>query len=150
MESAIRPGELAVEAFFPAFPGRTGTAFVEISRRHGDYAVCGVAAAVTVDGDGLVTGARSAFLTMGPAPAAIDVTEAARAHGLRLPDAVEPAAWQAVAAGATATLEPDDDIHATAAYRAALARVLAARALAAAAARASFHVTARATEEGDG
>ena len=39
-----RPGELAVEAFFPAPPHGTGTAFVEVARRHGDYALCGVAA----------------------------------------------------------------------------------------------------------
>ncbi|HEY6793907.1 MAG TPA: FAD binding domain-containing protein [Kineosporiaceae bacterium] len=136
MESSIGPGELAVEAFFPAFPGRTGTAFVEVSRRHGDYAVCGVAAAATLDPDGAVTDALAAFLTMGPVPVAVDVGPAARTAGLRLPDAVEPAAWRSVAAVATEGLEPDSDIHATAAYRAELARVLAARALAAAAARA--------------
>ena len=43
LESAVRPGELAVEAFFPALPPGTGTAFVEVARRHGDYAMCGVA-----------------------------------------------------------------------------------------------------------
>ena len=42
LESAVEPGELAVEAFFPALPPRSGTAFVEVARRHGDYAVCGV------------------------------------------------------------------------------------------------------------
>jgi len=130
LESAIRPGELAVEAFFPALPARTGTAFVEVSRRHGDYAVCGVAAAVTLAEDGAVTGARTAYLTMGPVPTAVDVGEAARSAALRLPGAGEPGAWRDAAAHAVAGLEPDDDIHATAAYRAELARVLTARALA--------------------
>jgi len=130
LESCIEPGELAVEAFFPAFPDGTGTAFEEISRRHGDYAVCGVAAAVTVDADGTVTGARAAYLTMGPVPAAHDATDAARAAGLRLPRATDPEAWEVVAADVVAALEPDDDIHASAAYRAHLARVLTARALA--------------------
>jgi aerobic carbon-monoxide dehydrogenase medium subunit len=91
---------------------------------------------VTLDADRAVSAARTAFLTMGPVPAAIDVSAAARAQGLRLPAAVEPAAWRSVAAEATAGLEPDDDLHATAGYRAELARVLSARALAAAAARA--------------
>ena len=133
LESAIRPGELAVEAFFPAVTGRTGTAFVEVSRRHGDYAVCGVAALVTLDGDGVVTAARTAYLTMGPVPAVVELGEAARAANLRLPDASAPHAWRDAAAHAVIGLEPDDDIHATAAYRAELARVLTARALAEAA-----------------
>ena len=130
LESAIRPGELAVEAFFPAVPARTGTAFVEVSRRHGDYAVAGVAAAVTLADDGTVTGARTAYLTMGPVPSAVDLGDVARAAALRRPDADEPAAWRDAAEHAVAGLEPDDDIHATAAYRAELARVLTARALA--------------------
>src|SRR5690606_20667253 len=39
MESAVRPGELAVSAFFPALPERSGSAFCEVTRRNGDYAV---------------------------------------------------------------------------------------------------------------
>ena len=41
LESAVEPGEMAVSAHFPAPPPDTGTAFVEVARRHGDYAVCG-------------------------------------------------------------------------------------------------------------
>ena len=47
METALRPGELAVSATFRRPPPGTGTAFVEVSRRHGDYAVCGVGAVVS-------------------------------------------------------------------------------------------------------
>ena len=46
------PDELAVEAFFPALPRGAGTAFVEIARRHGDYALCGVGAIAELDGAG--------------------------------------------------------------------------------------------------
>jgi aerobic carbon-monoxide dehydrogenase medium subunit len=130
LESSIRPGELAVEAFFPALAGRSGSAFAEVSRRHGDYAVAGAAAVVTLDDEGVVIVARTAHLTMAPVPTATDVTAAARSAGLRLPGATGPDAWRSVAAAATEHLEPDDDIHATAAYRAELARVLTARALA--------------------
>jgi carbon-monoxide dehydrogenase medium subunit len=118
LESAVQPGELAVEAFFPAFPARTGTAFVEVSRRHGDYAVCGVAAAVTVDEAGAVLAARTGYISMGPVPVVLDLTDAALAGG-----------WQQAARAAVERLEPEEDIHAGAAYRGHLAGVLTARAL---------------------
>jgi carbon-monoxide dehydrogenase medium subunit len=38
LESAVGGGELAVEAYFPAAPPGSGTAFLEVARRHGDYA----------------------------------------------------------------------------------------------------------------
>ena len=133
LESAVRPGELAVEAFFPSFapsaPGdaaatRTGTAFVEVSRRHGDYAMCGVAAAVTVDGDGAVVSARTSYISMGPVPVVLDLTSAVRAGGWRL-----TGGWQQAGRAAVEQLEPEADIHAGAAYRGHLAGVLTARAL---------------------
>lgn len=123
LESAVVPGELAVEAFFPAFPPGTGTAFAEISRRHGDYGLCGVAAAYLPGG-----AARVAYLAMGPVPA---VRELPPADG----DPRLPGSWQRAAADAVGSLEPEDDVHATADYRAQLARVLTARALAEAAGR---------------
>ena len=49
LESCIQPGELAVAAYFPAPVGRTGSAFVELARRRGDYAMCGVCVVVTLD-----------------------------------------------------------------------------------------------------
>ena len=47
MESAVRPGELAVSATFRRPPAGSGSAFVEVARRQGDYAVCGVGAVVS-------------------------------------------------------------------------------------------------------
>lgn len=130
LESAIAPGELAVEAFFPTFPAGSGTAFVEVARRHGDYAVCGVAAVVTLD-HGAVTAARVAYISMGPTPVTIDLTAAAPDTGL---DA--PGSWDAAGQHAAGLLSPEPDIHASAEYRGHLARVLTGRALAAAATRA--------------
>jgi aerobic carbon-monoxide dehydrogenase medium subunit len=121
MESAVRPGELAVEAFFPALPLGTGTAFVEIARRHGDYALCGVAAAAGPTGP-----ARVAYISMSPVPVVLDV---AAADGDRTRDD----AWRAAADAAVENLEPEGDLHASADYRHHLARVLTRRALAAAA-----------------
>ncbi len=125
LESAVAPGEIALEASFPAFPQRTGTAFVEVARRHGDYAVCGVAAAVTLDGDHRVARACTAYISMSPVPVVVDVTSSAPADA-----GTTPAAWEGAGEAALAHLEPEADIHATARYRAQLGRVLTARALA--------------------
>jgi carbon-monoxide dehydrogenase medium subunit len=122
LESAVRPGELAVEAAFPVPPPRTGTAWLEISRRRGDYAVCGVGALVTLDGDGRVAAARAAYVSVGPTPVVVDLTEAVAGR----PGAA--ADWSAAGALASSTVRPEDDIHASAAYRQHLVSVLTARA----------------------
>jgi aerobic carbon-monoxide dehydrogenase medium subunit len=126
LESAVEPGELAIEAFFPAFGPGTGTAFVEIARRNGDYALCGVAAAVSRGSDGAVTQARAAYISMSAVPMVITM---AGCEG----DPTAPKSWRAAAEQAADQLEPETDLHASADYRRQLARVLTARALAAAA-----------------
>jgi carbon-monoxide dehydrogenase medium subunit len=131
MECSLRPGELAVSAYFPRPPARSGTAWRELSRRHGDYALCGAGVLVTLDGSGRVEAARAALISVGPVPVLVDLTEAVagRPH-----DAVD---WGAAAALVRARVDPEDDIHATAAYRRHLAGVLTARAGAEAAATAA-------------
>jgi carbon-monoxide dehydrogenase medium subunit len=122
LESAVAPGELAVEAFFPAAAAGSGSAFVEVARRHGDYAVCGVAAVVTPAGDRVRC--RLAYISMGPTPPIVKID-------LPVPgDPASPRSWQEPVERAVSGLEPDGDIHATADYRLHLARVLTARALA--------------------
>jgi carbon-monoxide dehydrogenase medium subunit len=127
LESAIEPGELAVAATFPAFPARTGSAFVEVARRHGDYAVCGVAAAVTLADDLRVTRARVACISVGPTPVVLDLADEVAGGPPATAD------WGAAGRRAADSVDPDGDIHATAAYRKHLAGVLAERALRAAA-----------------
>src|SRR5437899_12375688 len=58
LETALAPGELLVEIAVPALPARTGTAFLEMARRHGDYALVGVAAVVTLARKGRCPTAR--------------------------------------------------------------------------------------------
>lgn len=123
LESAVEPGELATEASFPVLPPRAGTAFAEVSRRHGDYAVCGVAAVVHLGEDGRLERARAAYLSVGPYPIVVDLTEAVA--GLP-PGTTE---FPAAAALAQDQIRPGSDIHATAAYRRHLAGVLTQRAL---------------------
>jgi carbon-monoxide dehydrogenase medium subunit len=124
MEPALRPGEMVLEAFFPALPPGTGTAFVEVSRRHGDYAVCGVAAMVTRD-----AAASVAYISMAGTPVVVR-------------DLPVTPGWADAVEAATSGLEPDGDIHATAAYRLHLARVLTGRALVAAQAAATAEAAA--------
>jgi carbon-monoxide dehydrogenase medium subunit len=122
LESALQPGELAAEAVFPAAPPATGTAFAEVSRRQGDYAVCGVAALVSLGADGQIRRARVACLSVAPCPLVVDVTEAAAAG--------HPPDFAAAASLVRERSDPEPDLHATAAYRRHLAGVLAGRALA--------------------
>lgn len=125
LESTLAHDEVAVEAFFPALAPAAGVAFQEIARRHGDYALVGVAALVETDG-GEVTRARVGFVSVSDVPVVVDVTDA-------LDDP---------AAKSLAELDPAEDIHATAAYRAHLVKVLAPRVLAAA----TDHARSRAGE----
>ncbi|RIQ12029.1 FAD binding domain-containing protein [Jiangella rhizosphaerae] len=131
MSTCADAGELVTSVTFPVPEGRTGAVWTEVARRHGDYAVCGTGVVVTLDDDLRVAGARAAYVSMGPEPVVVDLTEAVA--GAMYDDAGWPAAGR-LAAG---LLEPDDDIHATAAYRRHLAEVLTARALREAAGRAA-------------
>ncbi len=127
LESDLRPGELAVGAFFPALPERSGVAFAEVARRHGDYAMAGVAAIVALDDDQRVRSAKVAYLSVADTPLVLDLTGPLD-H--RPPVTCD---WAAAAAYARDRLEPDADIHASAAYRRHLAGVLTERVLRAAA-----------------
>jgi carbon-monoxide dehydrogenase medium subunit len=116
LESTLAPDELALAASFPALGPGEGVAFAEVARRHGDYALVGVAGLVRVEGDDVVA-AWLGYLSVADVPTVVDVT------------GCDPAA---AAERALAVLEPGDDVHATAAYRSQLVRVLTARVLAAA------------------
>ena len=129
LESTLAHDEIAVEAFFPGLAPGAGVAFQEISRRHGDYALVGVAAHVETDGE-TVTRARVGFVSVSDVPVVVDVTDAVQ------DPAGDPAAT------ALAELDPAEDIHATAAYRTHLVKVLAPRVLAAA----TDHARSRAGE----
>ena len=125
-----RAGELATAALFPR-PPAGGSAWTEVARRHGDYAVCGAGALVVLDDELKVASARAALISVGPVPVSVDLTDAV---GGQPHDGAD---WAAAGRLAAAATDPDDDIHATAAYRRHLAGVLTARAARAAAANAA-------------
>jgi carbon-monoxide dehydrogenase medium subunit len=108
LTTALAPDEVLTEVRFPSCE-RTGFAFREVSRRHGDFALVGAGARVTVDAAGDVVDERLVFIGVGSTP---------------------------VLASDPSVLEPSDDVHATAAYRKHVAGVLAKDVLAIARSRA--------------
>ncbi|WP_406831979.1 FAD binding domain-containing protein [Pedococcus sp. KACC 23699] len=118
LETSLAEDELAVAARFQRLPVAAGTAFAERARRHGDYAMAGVAAAVVVE-DGVVASARLSFVSVTDVPGCLDVTETVRGGESETID------WTACDDLIREHLSPEADIHATAEYRAMLATRLA-------------------------
>jgi len=130
LTTAVEPTELLVEVRLPVAPPRTGTAFLEVSRRHGDFALVGVAASVTLDEAGVCTACALAVTGVGATP--VVARQAARALVGVKPT---PDAFENVARRVSGALTPDSDLHASSDYRKHLAGVLTRRALARAASR---------------
>lgn len=124
LDSDTAPDELAVAAVFPRPTGTSGSAFVELARRHGDYALAGVGAVVTLDDDHRIATAEVACIGVGGTPVYVSLTGAVAGQQH---DALDLAAGVALVRDA---VDPSDDIHATGAYRTHLVGVLAERALA--------------------
>ena len=129
--SALAPDELAVALRIPVTGERPGSAFVEESRRHGELPMCGVAAIVTLNGDGAVAQARIALCGVHRRP--IRARDAEAALQSEHPD---DELLQAAGALAAAATDPVGDCHGSAAFRRHLAAVLTRRALATAISRA--------------
>jgi len=121
----LGPEELltAVE-FPPARPG-SGTAFLELARRHGDFALAGVAALVGLDVAGRCEFARLVYLNVGDVP-----TVASAAADMLVGEVITDSLIEAAAVQASsAEMDPAGNIHASAEYQRHLARVLTQRAL---------------------
>ena len=128
--TALLPGELLAAIEIPARPARSGHAFLEVARRHGDYALAGVAAQVVLDANGLIASARIALLSVGDGPVLV------AAGAVLAGTSGDEAAILAASESVRAEVDPPTDIHADAAYRRQLAAVLTRRALTTAVARA--------------
>lgn len=120
----LEPEEVLTEVVVPPMPPRTGWAFEEVARRHGDYALVGVAAVVTLGADGRCEDARLVFLGVGEKP--VDAREAA---DLLVGEEPTEETIRAVADAVDAHVDPTEDIHASARYRRHLAKTLARRGL---------------------
>jgi carbon-monoxide dehydrogenase medium subunit len=131
LTTALGPEEMLVEIALPALPARSGTCFVEVARRRGDYALVGVAAVVTLGRDGTCTAAGLALCGVGATPVRATRVAAALA-GQR----TDRQALRDAAAAVDGEVDPPANVHASAAFRRHLAGVLTRRALATAAGRA--------------
>ena len=118
--TAVAPDEVLVALRFPVWEGRCGFAVQEVARRHGDFALVGVACGVGVGDGGGVDRAALALFGVGPEPARASAAEAALMAGAGLDE---------VARIAMAGISPSDDLHASGAYRRQVAGVLVRRAL---------------------
>jgi carbon-monoxide dehydrogenase medium subunit len=123
LTTALEAGELLTEVRFPALPPGAGWSWMEISRRHGDFALAGVGVIVNLRG-GVITDVRIALTGVGPTP-----VRASAAERLLTGRAPSEGLWVEAADAVRAAVEPDGDIHASAEYRRHVSGVLTQRAL---------------------
>ena len=125
MVTAIGADECLTGARFPVWTGaRLGTGFQEIASRRGDFAIVAAAAQLALDGDGRCARIAAALGGVAPRPVRIAALESALVGS-----ALEDGDIEAALASVDAAIEPDDDLHASAAYRGRVARVLLGRAI---------------------
>ena len=126
--TALRVGKLLTEVALPRWPVRTGSSLHEVAIRRSDFALGGVAATITLDAASRVEDARIVCFGVGPRP-----TRAREAERSLIGSAPSASAFAEAGRLASAAVDPEDDIHASRAYRRRLASVLTRRALSAAA-----------------
>ena len=134
LETALEPDELLVEIKLPSWPKGAGWSIVEFSRRHGDFALAGIASVIALAPDGRCADVRITAFGVNPSPARLVGAESVL-RGSR-PD---PALVQKAAREAAGETSPMDDSHASADYRRHLVRVLVEQSVAQAAMRSSRH-----------
>jgi carbon-monoxide dehydrogenase medium subunit len=133
LTTALDPAEVLTEVRVPTLGARTGWSFLEVARRHGDFAMAGAAVTVTLDRKGRCSDARIVLFGVGPTPIRPREAEQVVVGEKPAEDRFEQAGRKL-----SETIdEPLSDIHASAEYRRHLASVLTRRALAEAAARAA-------------
>lgn len=106
LQTTRRDDELIVEIRFPVSPESAGAAFQEMAIRHGDFAIIAAGAVARADGVSLAIGGGGDYPV---------VKRLSLLDGDALKVALNELAW---------SLDCQDDLHATAAYRRHLIRVL--------------------------
>lgn len=131
LTTALEAEELLAEIRLPPWPAGAGWSFRELARRHGDFALAGVAVRFGLDARGRCAGTRIAVFGVGDGPARMGEAEA-----LLEGETAAVAAFQAAAQCASREVDPQSDVHASAGFRRHLTRVLVEDALVEAAGRA--------------
>ena len=132
LTTALGEGEILTEVRFPQLPAGAGWSIQEMARRHGDFALAGAIASLSLSG-GAISEARVALFGVGATPVRLPDVEA-NLNGAKQSEEL----FAEIRRDVSSTIdEPLSDIHATAEYRRNLAGVLTERALVEAAARAA-------------
>jgi CO/xanthine dehydrogenase FAD-binding subunit len=124
LTTALKPDEMLVEIELPLAKPRTGSCFMEIARRRGDFAIAGVAAMVTIGARQECTEVRLTFCGVGETP--VDASPAARCL---IGHVATEAALRDISASVQRMIDPGGSVQATADYQRHIAGVLAERAL---------------------
>jgi carbon-monoxide dehydrogenase medium subunit len=119
-ETALSAQELLVAVELPAAPRNSVHFFHEFARRHGDYAIAGLAAQAIVEND-VIADLRLAFFAVGDRPILATAAEKL------VKTAITPAILSEASTALGAELDPHDDQQASATMRRHLAKVLLAR-----------------------
>jgi len=127
LTTSRRPDELLVEVRFPAAGRGTGISFQEVARRHGDFAIVGLAASLTLS-EGAISDARLAFAGVSDVP-----VRAVGAEGLLVGEEPSAELFDEAARRATGDIDPPADLHGSSDYRKKVAAALVRRGLRAAA-----------------
>src|SRR5688572_27311592 len=123
--TALTPDEVLVEIELPFARARTGSSFMEVAPRAGDYAMMGVAALVTLDEKGKCKSAKLVYLNAGDGP--VDATEAAKSLvGNNLDDKLID---YAAALASEKEINPFGNMHASIDFQRHLAKTLTQKAL---------------------
>jgi CO/xanthine dehydrogenase FAD-binding subunit len=126
--TALAANEILTEVRFPAPSKDSAWSVLEISRRHGDFAIAGIVAGLALEPNRqVIRQARLVYFGVGPTPIRVKAAEDA----LIGQAAAEPA-FEAAAQSAKQGIDPSNDIHASEEYRRAVAATLTKRALRAA------------------
>jgi aerobic carbon-monoxide dehydrogenase medium subunit len=124
LSTVLAADELVTGVRFPPWTPGTGWSFQEFSRRHGDFAVAGVALALRLDAAGVIADVRIALSGVAATP-----VRAAQIEAALIGQEPSESLWATAAADLAVGLEPPSDLHGSAAYRRHLAATLTRRAL---------------------
>jgi len=126
LTTARGPDELLEQVRFPAAGPGTGISFQEVARRHGDFAIVGLAASLTLS-DGAISDARLAFAGLSDVP-----VRAGDAEDLLVGERPSAELFDEAARRATENIDPPADLHGSSDYRKKVAAALVRRGLRAA------------------
>jgi aerobic carbon-monoxide dehydrogenase medium subunit len=130
METALRPDEVLTDIRVPQPLPHTGSAYLKLERKVGDYAIAAVGVMITIDG-GVCSRAGIGLTNVGP-----KAIRATQAESYLVGKQVDDATVSEAARLAAAAAEPATDLHGPAEYKRSVLRTLTARALRLAAQRA--------------